>query len=80
MRRHYSTKDDKTGRELILSECSYNFACHWLDGFLRKLGYEVKGAIHCDGEDITVIMTQNSEGVQGRSYFYDEVRGYLLGE
>lgn len=36
-----SCKDDKTGYEMILSECSYNEACDWLEKEIAKCGYEI---------------------------------------
>lgn len=62
-------KDKVTGMEMILSECSYNQACCYLDSHYTEkcLGCESFG-------DLTKIKFIN------RNFFYDERRGYLLGE
>ena len=81
MRHHYSTIDNKTGKELILSGCSYNFACSWLEDELDRAGYHVWTAVVEDPDDMVVIYTRdNKTGKEGRRYMYDEERGYLLGE
>lgn len=75
-----SCKDNATGMEMILSECSYNSACH----YLTSIGFEKEeGAIHIK-EDYrtgrTLIFHENENGNPiGRVYVYDEPRGYLLG-
>ena len=67
------TKDSKTGYEMILSECSYNMAMDWLENKIKELGHTPN--IECKKEgDLMVITTS------GRTFFYDEERGYLLGE
>ena len=81
MRRHYSTIDNKTGKELILSGCSYNVACSWLEDELDRAGYHVWTAVSEDPDNMVMIYTRdNKTGKEGRCYMYDEVRGYLLGE
>lgn len=65
--------DKKTGYEMILSECSYNMAMNWLEAKIKKLGHIPN--IECKKEgDLIVVETS------GRTFFYDEERGYLLGE
>lgn len=75
-----SCKDSKTGYEMILSECSYNMAMNYLADRLSEVGYEIRNiAITKDG--IKVITTNSIKvGVIGRTFYYDEGRGYLLGE
>lgn len=65
-----SCKDEKTGMEMILSECSYNNACSFLEG--QNLGK----LIGCE----TVSITMTKIAYEKRTFFYDEDRGYLLGE
>lgn len=68
-----TVRDSKTGYEMILSECSYNMAMNWLEGKIKKLGHIPN--IECKKEgDLIVVETS------GRTFFYDEERGYLLGE
>lgn len=74
MRRHFSTKDEKTGYELILSDCSYNMAMYWLEAAIKKLGHIPN--IECHKECSGIMKIETS----GRTFFYDEDRGYLLGE
>ena len=66
-------KDDVTGYEMILSECSYNVALDWLENKIRELGHIPNIECKKDG-DLIVVETS------GRTFFYDEKRGYLLGE
>ena len=83
MKRHFSTVDDKTGYELLLSECSYNMAMDWLSKELAKYGLEVCG-IHYDRDrGLTKLYSgrPDKSGLNfGRKFYYDEERGYLLGE
>lgn len=74
--------DDRTGYEMILSECSYNMACDWLNKELAKVGSEICG-MHYDRENqiIELYTGLMSNGLNlKRKFFYDESRGYLLGE
>lgn len=65
-----SVKDSLTGMELILSECSFNEACMFLQNEMKSDKY-----IGCEAfEETTKIMFKR------RNFFYDEKRGYLLGE
>ena len=73
MRVHYSTKDNITGYELLLSECSYNMAMKWLENEINKLGHISN--IECKKEGYLIVIETS-----GRTFFYDEDRGYLLGE
>ena len=75
--------DNKTGYQMILSECTYNMACDWLEKELAKTGYEI-GGVSCNRETgFTELYsgkpTKDSLNLK-RKYFYDEQRGYLLGE
>lgn len=68
-------KDTVTGYSMILSECSYNMAMDWL---MRELKSEdVVVASNLDG--FFDLITIQVKGVD-RKFFYDEARGYLLGE
>ena len=75
-------RDDKTGYEMILSECSYNEACMWLENELSKYGSEIyRTEKHTNG--LMYIWTGifgRSSCIAKRMFFYDEERGYLLGE
>ena len=64
-----SCKDEKTGLEMILSDCSYNFACSFLSG--KNLGKLISAS--CESIGITKIEFEK------RTFYYDENRGYLLG-
>ena len=75
-----SYKDSKTGYEMILSECSYNMAMDWLSKELAKYGYEIsRTEVHIDGL-IYIWSNHVRSGALCRMYYYDEERGYLLGE
>ena len=73
-----SCKDSKTGYEVILSECSYNMACDWLERELAKVGLWVEQAR--TRNNLVEILTVDKNLLRGRTFFYDESRGYLLGE
>ena len=82
MRRHYSQIDSVTGYDLLLSEVTYNEACCWLNGVLEMSNYEVRGTAEMTKpRRLTVIKTcAIKNGAIGREFYYDEERGYLLGE
>ena len=67
-----STIDNATGMEMVLSECSYNMACDWLErkGFTHYNHFEV-----CGTETILEFATPKK-----RTFIYDEERGILLGD
>lgn len=74
-------KDSKTGLSMVLSEVSYNFACDWLERELKKYGRVIwKVVANYEGDGLTHIWTGEREGNLGRKFYYDEERGYLLGE
>ena len=64
--------DNVTGMEMVLSECSYNMACDWLErkGFTHYNYFEV-----CGTETILEFTTPKK-----RTFIYDEERGILLGD
>lgn len=77
-----ATKDSKAGYEMILSECSYNMAMYWLERELDKynvvIRYTEKTNYPCN---LTIIGTETKNvGAIMRTFYYDEERGYLLGE
>lgn len=63
-------KDTKTGMEMVLSECSYNMACDWLE---RK-GFTEYDKFECVGDTIWLTFSKPNN----RLFVYDETRGYLL--
>ena len=78
-------KDSKTGYELLADQCSYNQACAWLYKILKAHGREVCRAFVNHDTGLTEIWTAEwSDRICNykptRHYFYDEERGYLLGE
>ena len=83
-------KDHVTGYEMILSECSYNQACDWLSRELAKHGCEIWRTEQRISDNLYVIFTAvavcplDSAGSMfmkdDRTFYYDETRGYLLGE
>lgn len=78
-------KDDKTGLSMVLSECSYNMAMDWLVKELEKYGVEIYRCEYDYRKEMYVIFTGEFSHILAdfkpcRRYFYDEERGYLLGE
>jgi len=72
-------KDTKTGLSMVLSECSYNMAMLWIqDEVDRRDGYQFK-LFGKDWEGLYVIRVLKG-CTKIRDFFYDEERGYLLGE
>lgn len=71
-------KDSKTGYEMILSECSYNQAMYWLEAKLKDEHMWVEQTRTRNG--MVEIWPTDANFLRGRKYFYDEERGYLLGE
>ena len=63
-------KDSKTGMRMVLSECSYNMACSWLEskGFTEYAKFE-----SC-GDEVWLTFEKPVEML----FVYDEARGYLL--
>lgn len=81
-------KDSKTGYYMVLSDVSYNKAVDWLEREMSEEGSGEITGIEFDG-DLCIIhtfpftdeLTENEQrGLIGRNFFYDEERGYLLGE
>ena len=80
LKRHFCHIDNITGKELLISGASYNLAMHWLDKQLKNAGFEVTSATYQDNIAMFVIKTyDNNNDEEGRTYWYDEERGYLLG-
>ena len=71
-------KDSVTGYAMVLSECSYNMACDWLERTLKKYGvwvYQTKTR-----NNLTELWTMDKHMLECRRFYYDENRGVLLGE
>lgn len=63
-------KDDKYGYEMIASECSYNFACDYIE---RNLNCRISKC----SKDIMRGLTE-IETAKNITFVYDENRGYLM--
>ena len=61
--------DNKTNKQMILSECSFNNACHYLQS-LSNNNIEVKAI------DVYTMEIK----VDNKKFIYDEERGILLGD
>ena len=75
----YCCKDIETGHEMILSECTYNQAMSWLDEILAKHDM----TCDCRKNDTTGFIDVHiwdKCGTPCRTFYYDEKRGYLLGQ
>ena len=87
-------KDTKTGLAMVYSECSYNMAVEELRHTLENYGVEIFCCETGKYKNIPVTIIQTGKPRRGvdytgrpnvfyapcRRYFYDEERGYLLGE
>jgi hypothetical protein len=65
-------RDTVTGHRMVLSDCSFNAACMYLEGLNadNKLG-EYKGT-ECGSRDVVKLVFENA------LFLYDEARGYLM--
>ena len=70
--------DKKTGYSMVLSGCSYNMACDFLERELHKKGICI---LDCEvaSNGLVRIRTIRANHLR-RTFYYDEERGYLLGE
>lgn len=75
-------KDNKTGLSMVLAECSYNMAMDWLERELAKYGVVIRhiGKIYHPFELTTIGTEKYNTWEIMRTFYYDEERGYLLGE
>lgn len=75
-------KDNITGYELLLSECSYNTACFWLQSELAKRNLHIEdiSKLKHNTLDLTELVTNNFSGCFALRFIYDETRGYLLAD
>lgn len=63
-------KDTKTGMQMVLSECSYNTACFWLE----NKGFTEYDKLEVNGSEVWLYFSKPTE----KLFVYDEDRGYLL--
>lgn len=84
-------KDTKTGHKMVARDVSFNVALDWLQRRQRECGRDV---FRVDSDDINHYTIYTGKAVDGYDmngnpekfytdidkYWYDEERGYLLGE
>ena len=63
-------RDNKTGHIIYLSEISYNMACNYLHDIFRPFGVRYIGK----NNNLDVLEINN------RKFYYDEIRGLLMGD
>lgn len=92
MKRHYSEVDSKTGRQLVLSDASYNMAMDWLQRDQDKYMREIFRCENCGTNNMEIytgIPTKDINPHTGYEdvwykniikFYYDEERGYLMKE
>ena len=78
-------KDTATGYAMVLADCSYNFACDWLERTLAKYNVDIYDCKKDSKTGFTVLKSGQYSPILGeyipcRKYYYDETRGCLLGE
>lgn len=85
-------KDEKTGYEMVLSECSMNMALDWLFDEMLKHNRDIYRTEYNFRTHLLQIWTGESHPgnnylgqfevhwTHQRMFFYDEERGYLLGD
>ncbi len=70
-----SCKDNLTGLEMIAKDVSYNIACDYLQSNKGKIGKLIDcKTMNYNGIEMIKIVYEK------RAFYYDENRGYLLGE
>lgn len=73
--------DEKTKMQIILSDCSYNNACYYLDSNGFNDGkYKVKIKYDIRTNRYLIYHIDEKENIVGRVFCYDETRGLLLGD
>ena len=81
--RIFKTKciDSVTGYNMILSECSYNNACFWLETELNKknMYVDIVRKLPHDILDLTELITNRFANADLR-FIYDETRGFLMSD
>ena len=64
--------DNVTNMQMILSECSFNMACSYLESVQEKYNLGEYLGTECMSLTTTKIEFENA------TFYYDEERGYLL--
>ena len=72
------TKDNETRYSMVLSQCSFNMAVNWLERECVKAKARI-GSVSRLKNGLIKIPTFSGDTPR-RNFFYDEDRGYLLGE
>ncbi len=78
--------DEQTRMEVLLSECSYNMACFYLDNNyfntidFESIGGRVKVKYDMRTDRYLIFAIDKKENIVGRVFCYDEIRGLLLGD
>lgn len=76
--------DRKTGLSMVLSECSYNIACDFLERELGKYRVDILDCrVSREGKTKGMTRIRTIHSITKslmRTFYYDEERGYLLGE
>lgn len=75
--------DSVTKKAMVLSECTYNMACDWLERMLKKHELEICKVHYDIKNNITELYSGHSTKDSlnlGKKYYYDETRGYLLSD
>lgn len=87
MIRHYSQRDSKTGYEMIFSDCTYNMAMFELQNIAESNNYWIEDPVTLDNGLVRITIRKDVirgdytyEAKVVRRYYWDENRGYLLGE
>ena len=63
--------DNKTRKEVVLTDCSYNHACWWIDNAAKTNHFRVLGT-EKSGDYVVIKCTA------GITFYYDEAREFLL--
>lgn len=73
--------DSKTRMEIILSDCSYNNACYFLEGnYFNSIDGKIKIRWDRRTDRILIFAVDEKENIISRVFCYDEARGLLLGD
>ena len=70
--------DSKTRMEIILSDCSYNNACYYLEGnYFNSIDGKIKTRWDRRTDRILIFAVDEKENIISRVFCYDEIRGLL---
>ena len=73
--------DNKTRMQIILSDCSYNMACAYLDSnYFNSISGKMKVKFDARTDRYLIFKEDENKNIISRVFCYDEIRGLLLAD